>query len=149
MQPAPARPGSQSRMEGSEVLIPLAAIVMSLGIPISFFYFDSRNKRARYQAVEKLAQTVQDPVTIERILKDEREYRDRRRAPYHRGFVTAAIGAALLIARPDHADDGPPQWIGTVLLFVGIALIVSDFLNHGLRRRHHGGEDRDLPGKNP
>jgi hypothetical protein len=127
-------------------MIPIVAIVMSLGIPIAWFYFDSRNKRARYQAVEKLAQTVQDPTTIERILKDEREYRDRRRTPYHRGIVTAAIGAALLVARPP-AHEGPPLWIGTLLLFVGIALLVSDFLNFGFRgRRGEHGDGPDGPG---
>lgn len=120
-----------------EAIIAIVAIVMSMGIPIAWFYFDSRNKRARYQAVEKLAQTVQDPSTIERILKDEREYRDRRRAPYHRGFVTAAIGAALLIAQPDR-HEGPPTWIGTMLLFIGIALLVSDFMNFGFRSRRGG-----------
>lgn len=124
-----------------DVLIPIVAIVMSMSIPLAWFYFDSRNKRARYQAVEKLAQTVQDPTTIERILKDEREYRDRRRTPYHRGFLTAAIGAALLVARP--ADgEGPPHWIGTMLLFIGIALLISDFMNFGFRgRRGNGGPD--------
>jgi hypothetical protein len=127
-------------------MIPIVAIVMSLGIPIAWFYFDSRNKRARYQAVEKLAQTVQDPITIERILKDEREYRDRRRTPYHRGIVTAAIGAALLVARPP-AHEGPPLWICTLLLFVGIALLVSDFLNFGFRgRRGEHGDGPDGPG---
>lgn len=127
-------------------MIPIVAIVMSLGIPIAWFYFDSRNKRARYQAVEKLAQTVQDPITIERILKDEREYRDRRRTPYHRGIVTAAIGAALLVARPA-AHEGPPLWIGTLLLFVGIALLISDFLNFGFRgRRGENGDGPDGPG---
>jgi hypothetical protein len=127
-------------------MIPIVAIVMSLGIPIAWFYFDSRNKRARYQAVEKLAQTVQDPITIERILKDEREYRDRRRTPYHRGIVTAAIGAALLVAQPA-AHEGPPLWIGTLLLFVGIALLISDFLNFGFRgRRGENGDGPDGPG---
>lgn len=124
------------------VIVPVVAIVMSLGIPIAWFFFDSRNKRARYQAVERLAQTVQDPATIERILKDEREYRDRRLAPYHRGFVTAAIGAALLVVAPER-NEGPPPWIGTLLLFVGIALLISDFLNFGLRGRR--GRDASPP----
>lgn len=118
-----------------EVLIPVVAIVMSLGIPIAWFYFDSRNKRARYQAIERLATSVPDPATIERLLKDEREHRDRRRTPYHRGFLTLAVGAALLVAGPDHGE-GPPEWIGTLLVFVGIALLISDFLNFGFRGRN-------------
>lgn len=117
-----------------EVLIPVVAIVMSLGIPIAWFYFDSRNKRARYQAIEKLAVNVQDPEAIARLLKDEREHKFRQRTPYHRGFVTLAIGAALLIAAPDHRE-GPPQWVGLMLLFIGIALLLSDFLNYGFRGR--------------
>jgi hypothetical protein len=51
--------------------------------------------------------------------------------------VTAAIGAALLVARPDR-HDGLPSWIGTVLLFVGIALLISDFLNFGFPGRRGG-----------
>lgn len=134
-------------MSAEETLIPVVAIVMSLGVPIAWFYFDSRNKRARYQAIEKLAQTVQDPVTIERILKDEREYRDRRRTPYHRGFLTAAIGAALLVSQPA-SHEGPPRWVGTMLLFVGIALLISDFLNFGFRGRRGGdGDDPAGPGR--
>ena len=133
-------------MYAEEVLVPVVAIVMSLGIPIAWFYFDSRNKRARYQAIERLATTVPDPVVIQRLLKDEREHRDRRRAPYHRGFIVGAVGAALLVAAPD-SHEGPPQWVGTMLLFIGVALLISDFLNFGFRgRRGSNGDGPDNPG---
>ena len=123
-----------------EVLIPVVAIVMSMGIPIAWFYFDSRNKRARYQAVEKLATSVQDPATIEHLLKGERDARERRRRPYHSGFIVLAVGAGLMVAGPDR-HEGPPEWIGTMLLFIGVALLISDFLNFGFRGRNRSRGD--------
>lgn len=131
-------------MDDPELLIPLVAIVMSLGIPIAWFFFDSRNKRARYQAVEKLAHTVQDPALIERLLKDDRESRIRRRRPYVRGFVITAVGAALIVSRPQYGD-GPEPWVATVLLFVGIALILADFMSYGFRRQSNS-DDQSRPG---
>lgn len=119
-----------------EILIPIVAIVMTMSIPIAWFYFDNRNKEARYRAMERLAQGGQDPKMLERLLADEPVARRvNQRQPYRSGLICIAIGAAFLLAA-DH--DSPPNWVGTLMLFIGLALIVGDLMNRRQTRR-----DRD------
>ena len=118
-----------------EILIPIIAIVMTMSIPIAWFYFDNRNKEARYRAMERLAQGGQDPKMLERLLHDEPVARRTPRQPYRSGLICIAIGAAFLLAT-DH--DGPPNWVGMLMLFIGLALILGDLMNRKQARR-----DRD------
>jgi len=116
-----------------EILIPIIAIVMTMSIPIAWFYFDNRNKEARYRAMERLAQGGQDPKMLERLLADEpTARRSNHRQPYRSGLICIAIGAAFLLAT-DH--DGPPQWVGTLMFFIGLALLAGDFLNRRMAKR--------------
>ncbi len=128
-----------------ELLIPIIAIVMTMAIPIAWFYFDNRNKEARYRAMERLAQGGQDPKMLERMLAGEPAMRPNRRQPYRSGLICTAIGAAMLFASGDR-HDGPPLWVGLMLLFIGFALILGDLMNRGQARR-----DRDeiLPPRDP
>lgn len=118
-----------------ELLIPIIAIVMTLSIPIAWFYFDNRNKEARYRTMERLAQGGQDPKMLERLLQDEPVARRTQRQPYRSGLICIAIGAAFLLA---HDHDGPPNWVGMLMFFIGVALILGDLMN-----RKHARRERD------
>lgn len=128
------------------LMIPIVAIVMTLGIPIAWFYFDHRNKRARYQAMERLAQSGQDPKMLERMLASEpkHEARNGRRTPYKSGLICVAIGLTFMIGSEQYYyHDGPPGWIGLLLLLIGLALLISDFLARGDRERERERQDRE------
>lgn len=122
-----------------ELLPPIIFIIMTMSIPIAWFYFDNRNKEARYRAMERLAQGGQDPKMLERLLADEPVTRRNQRQPYRSGLICIAIGAAFLLAA-DH--DGPPNWVGMLMLFIGLALILGDFMNRRQARRER---DEILP----
>lgn len=125
-------------MENAELLIPIVAIIMTMGVPIAWFYFMNRSKEARYRAMERMAQAGQDPKMLERLLADERVARPNRRQPYRSGLICLAIGAAFMFTEEAHYNDGPPRWVGLLMLFIGAALILSDFMNRGQARK-----DRD------
>jgi len=127
-----------------EFWIPIVAIVMTMSIPIAWFYFDNRNKEARYRAMERLAQGGQDPKMLERMLAGEPTPRPNRRQPYRSGLICMAIGAAILAAGNSH--NGPEPWVGLILLFLGAALILGDFMNRGKTRRD---QDELLPPRDP
>lgn len=119
------------------LMIPILAVVMTLLIPIAWFYFDHRNKRARYQAMERLAQSGQDPKMLERMLAGEprHEPRNGRRTPYKSGLICLAIGLTFMIGSEYYYHEGPPGWVGLLLLLIGLALLISDFLARGDRER--------------
>ena len=122
--------------EPLKLLIPLLAILMVFLVPITWFYFDSRNKEARYRAMERLAQSGQDPKMLQRLLETEPEKVPAKRQPYRSGLICMAIGASLLLAqRAGGSQDAPPNWIGLLLLFLGGALLLADFLNRGRAAR--------------
>lgn len=117
-----------------ELLIPIVAIVMTMAVPIAWFYFHNRSKEARYRAMERMAQAGQDPKMLERLLADEpASTRPYRRQPYRSGLICCAIGAAFLIAGGDR-HNGPEPWVGLMLVFLGLALMLGDFMNRGQRR---------------
>lgn len=127
------------------LMIPILAVVMTLLIPIAWFYFDHRNKRARYQALERLAQSGQDPRMMERLLAGEPRHdaRSGRRTPYKGGLICVAIGLTFMIgAERYYFHDGPPGWIGLLLLLIGLALLLSDFLSRGDRARERQERER-------
>ncbi len=135
-----------------KLMIPIVAIVMVLLIPIAWFFFDNRNKEARYRTMERMAQSGQDPKMLERMLADEPTTPRQRKQPYRGGLICLAIGAAFLIAdRKTHddglPDDGPPEFVGLILVFLGIALILSDLMNH--RRARQDAAQRPPEDPNP
>jgi hypothetical protein len=130
-----------------KLVIPIVAIVMVLMIPIAWFYFDSRNKQARYRAMERMAQSGQDPKMLERMLADEPTATKQRKQPYRGGLICLAIGAAFLIADRGTHEDSPPEFVGLVLVFLGIALILSDFMNR--HRTRHDAAQRPPDDPNP
>ena len=125
-------------MDNAELFIPIVAIIMTMAVPIAWFYFMNRSKEARYRAMERMAQAGQDPKMLERLLADEPIARPNRRQPYRSGLVCLAIGAAFLFADGDRHGDGPPNWVGLMMIVLGAALILGDFMNRGQARK-----DRD------
>lgn len=132
-----------------ELFIPIVAIIMTMLVPIAWFYFDHRTKDARYRAMERIAASGQDPKLLERMLAAEPSpsHWASRRQPYRSGLFFMALGGAFLFADSEF-HDGPPAWVGVLFLFLGIARLLSDFLNRKNRPNGQNGsgpQDPQLP----
>jgi len=116
----------------AETIIPIVAIVGAFSIPITWFYFDSRNRRDRTKVVEKALETGTDPEVALRALGKPSTPTIRR--PFRRGLVLLAIGAALLLSYQlgytDHGDH-EGQVFGIILSFLGLAFLIGDLLDRG------------------
>ncbi|MHC4380052.1 MAG: DUF6249 domain-containing protein [Planctomycetota bacterium] len=122
----------------NETIIALCAILGSFCIPIAWFYFDSKSKERRARLMEKALEVGKPTEEIEQLLKAPDTPRKAAQVPYRKGLVLLAIGGAMLFAFSSglgghHDDDGMPI-AGTILTFLGVAFLLSDFFNRGSRR---------------
>jgi hypothetical protein len=134
------------------VIVPLAFFALVFGIPITAIVMESRNKRSRDRLLEKAIEAGMDPEQVQRSLPKEPTRGDRHR-PYSRGLALIAIGAALLVVRQVGLVDAETEFAGIsvypgaaeeagfgfligglITLFLGISMLLSDFLNRGERR---------------
>lgn len=127
-----------------DVLVPIVLFVLVFSIPIVAIVSDGRTKRERMRAVQK---SLEAGVPLEQIHEafGDSEGRSRRaRRPYHKGLITLAVGAALLVARAlmlagdggrlegEHASG--LLIAGVICSFLGVAMVVGDYLNRGERK---------------
>ena len=86
-------------MSGSiEQIIPLVAIVGSMSIPIFWFYFDSRNKASRDQAISKALESGAPLEDVKELYAEtESASKAARKMPFRKGLILISLGAALLM----------------------------------------------------
>ena len=122
----------------NDTLIPIIAIVGGFCIPISWFYFDNKSKERRARVMEKALEVGKSTEEVSQLLKDPEAPRKDAPIPYRKGLVLLSIGGAMLFAYSNglgghHEDDSLPI-AGIILSFLGLAFLLSDFLNRGSRR---------------
>ena len=131
-----------------EYLIAALAIVAVFSIPITAIIMDSRNKRSRDRLIEKAIERGVDDRELRRLVGDG-ETETKRHRPYRAGLIMIAVGGALLavssnwLGAPDewnHGDEGTMRTGGTIVLFIGIALFLSDLLSRKARKEE---QERD------
>ncbi len=120
--------------EFSRMAIPIIAVAMSMAIPIVAIIVDRFQKRDRMRLVEK---AIEHGANLEDLQLEEPEARPR--LPYRNGMVCLATGAALFLgqelARERLADSGVEELTlfimlgGLIVGFVGLALLVNDWMN--------------------
>ena len=142
-----------------DALVPVLFFAFVFGIPITAIIMESRDKRSRDRVIEKAIESGAD---LDRVLKALPEKRSRRRhLPYRRGLALIAIGASLLVVRqvsllPDSAayaggvsgmgNDASEAAFGfliggTITLFLGVSMVVSDLLNRSSDAPRRPGDD--------
>lgn len=119
-------------------LIALCAILGSFCIPIAWFYFDHKSKERRARVMEKALEVGKSTEEVAQLLKSPDAPRKDSPIPYRKGLILIAIGGAMLFVYSNnmggsHRDSGMPV-AGTILTFLGLAFLISDFFNRGSRR---------------
>lgn len=114
-----------------EKVIAIVAMLGGFSIPLFWFYFDYKAKARRARVAEKALEVGAPPEEILRALEatDKQPEAKEQRLPYRKGLILCAIGAALLFSVEHHQGERQLNVPGTILLFLGIAFILSDFFN--------------------
>ena len=139
-----------------EVLIPVVLFVLVFSIPIVAIISDGRTKRSRDRVLEKALEAGRTLDEVQQLFPEESDRKRLKQRPYYKGLVVLAVGGALLVAR-QLTMPGPGEYPatefgeqaegmligGTICLFIGIAMVVGDFLNRGSRAREQNGSQKD------
>lgn len=128
-----------------ESWIPLLALPLIFGIPITAIVVDYLQKRNKNRVIER---ALERGVPIENLALDEPR---RSRLPYRSGMVMLAVGIGVSIFgfALSHAIrlGGDPEWQvpramfgagGAIVFLIGIALLINDRMN---RDRFENGKD--------
>ena len=121
----------------AEMFIPMIAIVMVFGIPITAIvteYFQKRNKARIFE------KAIENNLPIENLTLDDEP---RKRLPYRSGMVMVATGIGVLIfgfamawamAESGEEDAHIMRAVfgagGAIVLLIGVALLVNDKMNY-------------------
>lgn len=111
----------------SELWIPILAVGLSLMIPIVAIITDYFRKRDKMRVIEK---AIENGASLEGLKLDEEDKTPPM--PYRSGMVCSATGlgvAALgwFIGEPE--ATGPMAGVGAIVLFIGLALLLNDYMN--------------------
>ncbi len=111
------------------MLIPIIVVTLSMCIPIVAIITDYFQKKERMRLI---ATAIEHGANIEHLKFDDPE--SRPHLPYRAGMVALAVGMALIAAdRYVGLDFGsfhfPLAIGGLITAFVGLALLLNDWLN--------------------
>jgi len=110
-------------------LIPVAAIVLALSIPIIAIIFEYFTKKSQMRVMEK---AIEKGLPLEGLaLGDKKE----PRMPYRAVMITVAVGLgvgifAVLIGLMEKEALYPLLGLAAIPTLVGIALIINDRINY-------------------
>lgn len=136
-----------------EVLVPIVLFVLVFSIPILAVISDGRNKRERIRAIQKALEAGVPLEQVQEALGNEDGKSPRAHRPYQKGLITFAVGGALLLARwllmgeaagteagsQVHEHSSGLLIAGILCTFLGIAMVLGDFLNRGVGKREGNG----------
>ncbi|MBT4292546.1 hypothetical protein HOD41_07620 [bacterium] len=109
-----------------ELLIPILAVGMSLMIPIVAIITDYFRKKDKMRVIEK---ALEHGASLEGLDLNETK---APHMPYRAGMVCSAAGlgvAALGWFIGDPEATGPMAGIGAIVLLIGLALLINDYIN--------------------
>ncbi len=129
-------------------LIPIVAIVMSLGVGMLSIWLDYRKKREMFQLhhAERMA-AIEKGIELPPLPPEFFRGRDRTRSAYcdlRRGFMWLLIGFAVTAALWGTHNNN--AWWGLVPSAVGVAYLLAYWVE---RRRPPQGPSNGLPASKP
>ncbi|MCP4144671.1 MAG: hypothetical protein GY752_05235 [bacterium] len=109
-----------------ELMIPILAVGLSLMIPIVAIITDYFRKKDKMRVVEK---AIEQGASLDGLNLNEEK---APHMPYRAGMVCSATGiglAALGWFIGDPEAVGPLAGVGAIVLFIGLALLLNDYIN--------------------
>ena len=112
-----------------ELLIPIVAIVMPLGIVIAIFYFDTKNKDKFHSTLQKLIESGQEvtPELLQSIPGYKKE--NGKRNDIRTGTITTGVGIGIAIFGQFGVAETALVGIGLLVSSIGLAFLAYGIYN--------------------
>ena len=114
-----------------ELLIPIVAIVMPLGIVTAIFYFDTKNKDKFHSTLQKLIESGQEvtPELLQSIPGYKTEKENGKRNDIRTGTITSGVGIGIALFGQFGVQESPLVGIGLLVLSIGLAFLAYGIYN--------------------
>ena len=114
-----------------ELLIPIVAIVMPLGIVIAIFYFDTKNKDKFHSTLQKLIESGQEvsPELLQNIPGYKTEKENGKRNDIRTGTITSGVGIGIALFGQFGVSETPLVGIGLLVFSIGLAFLAYGIYN--------------------
>jgi hypothetical protein len=113
-------------MEGTiALLIPLAGILVPIGIIFVIFFFTNKMEKHKYNAIIEVSKNIDDPSKIEEILdtlNDKKKPIDYRRS----GVITLFVGVGLFLFGLFFIDI--LKGVGLLVAAIGVGSVIAGYL---------------------
>jgi hypothetical protein len=113
-------------MEGTiALLIPLAGILVPIGIIFVIFFFTNKIEKHKYNAIIEVSKNIDDPSKIEEILdtlNDKKKPIDYRRS----GVITLFVGVGLFLFGLFFIDI--LKGVGLLVAAIGVGSVIAGYL---------------------
>ena len=114
-----------------ELLIPIVAIVMPLGIVIAIFYFDTKNKDKFHSTLQKLIESGQEvtPELLQSIPGYKTESENGKKNDIRTGTITSGVGIGIVLFGQFGAQETELVGIGLLVLSIGLGILAYGIYN--------------------
>ena len=114
-----------------ELLIPIVAIVMPLGIVIAIFYFDTKNKDKFHSTLQKLIESGQEvtPELLQSIPGYKTESENGKKNDIRTGTITTGVGIGIAIFGQFGVAETALVGIGLLVSSIGLAFLAYGIYN--------------------
>ena len=115
-----------------ELLIPIVAILMPLGIVIAIFYFDTKNKDKFHSTLQKLIESGQEvsPELLQSIPGYKAEKENGERTDIRTGTITTGVGIGIaLLGQSKQLHETALFEIGLLVFSIGLAFLAYGIYN--------------------
>ena len=114
-----------------EILIPIVAIVMPLGIVIAIFYFDTKNKDKFHSTLQKLIESGQEvtPELLQSIPGYKTESENGKKNDIRTGTITSGVGIGIVLFGQFGAQETELVGIGLLVLSIGLGILAYGIYN--------------------
>ena len=114
-----------------ELLIPIVAIVMPLGIVTAIFYFDTKNKDKFHSTLQKFIESGQEvtPELLQSIPGYKTESENGKRNDIRTGTITTGVGIGIAIFGQFGVAETALVGIGLLVSSIGLAFLAYGIYN--------------------
>ena len=114
-------------MDSLGVLIPIFAILMPVFIVLIALFYESRNKKNKYDAIIEVSKNIKDGEEIQELLeslKEKKSSTDLRRT----GLITIFTGIGLSLLGYHGLGTDVVFGVGLLVAFIGIGQMIAGYV---------------------